>query len=204
MQQSLLSWRSRGGWRPGAGRKRTSNRVAHVSRERSHNAVFHITARAARGLPSLRNSRVVRRIEHSFRRGCTRLDFRLVHYSIQRDHVHLIVEAADSGALGRGVRALLIRVARAANGVWRRRGSVIGDRYHLRRLQSPREVRNAISYVLHNARKHLENRFGSNWIDPASSGRWFWGRATDSSAVASPLFWLLRIGWQRHGPIPVS
>jgi hypothetical protein len=152
------------------------------------------------GLPCLRSARVVRRIEESFRRGCERPDFRLVHYSLQRDHLHLIVEAADTRALGRGVRGLLIRVARAANRVWRRRGGVIADRYHHRRLPTPREVRNAIAYVLHDARKHLGS-FAEGGIDPASSGRWFWGRA-DAPAVALPRYWLLRAGWSRSGPIP--
>jgi REP element-mobilizing transposase RayT len=203
MQLDLLGWRPRGGARLGAGRKRTSARMRHVPREPLRNAVFHVTARVARGLPSLRTARVVARIEASFRRGCARADFRLVHYSIQRDHLHLIVEAADSGALGRGVRGLLIRVARAANAVWRRRGAVIADRFHHRLLATPREVRNAIDYVLHNARKHLGRPDGGDRIDPASSGRWFWKRATDSPAVALPRFWLLRAGWLRRGPIPV-
>jgi REP element-mobilizing transposase RayT len=178
--------------------------MPHVPRAPARNAVFHVTARAARGLPSLRDARIVRRIEASFRRGCSRPDFRLVHYSIQRDHVHLIVEASESGALGRGVRALLIRVTRAANKVWGRRGAVSGDRYHHRRLSSPREVRNAIGYVLHNGRKHLRESVGRGWVDPASSGRWFWGGAMDVPAVAEPRFWLARVGWWlRHGSIPL-
>jgi hypothetical protein len=118
--------------------------------------------------------------------------------------VHLIVEAADSRALGRGVRSLLIRLARAANRVWGRRGAVIGDRYHERRLSTPREVRNAIAYVLHNARKHGAGRVDPEGIDPASSGRWFWARAADTPAVARPRFWLLGIGWLRYGPIPIG
>lgn len=204
MQPSLLTWRSRGGWRPGAGRKRTSTRMPHCSRDRSRNSVFHVTARIRHGLPSLRAARVVQRIEQSFRRGCAREDFRLVHYSLQRDHVHLVVEASDTRSLGRGVRGLLIRVARAANSIWQRRGAVIGDRYHHRKLSTPREVRNAIAYVLHNARKHLANRGARDQADPASSGRWFWALGSDIPAVALPRFWLLRAGWKRHGPISLD
>jgi len=165
------------------------------------NGVFHVTARIRRGLPSLRGCRVVQRIEHTFRQGCEREDFRLVHYSLQKDHIHLVVEASDVRSLGRGVRGLLIRVARAANAIWQRRGSVIDDRYHSRLLSTPREVRNAIRYVLHNARKHLGERIGGSQPDPASSGRWFWGNGNDVPAIASPRFWLLRIGWRRHGSI---
>lgn len=203
MQIELLGWKSHGGRRLGAGRPRTSGRIPHVSREPSRNGAFHVTARLARGIPSLRNARIVRGIEEGFRRGCARGDFRLVHYSLQRDHLHLIVEAGDSKALGRGVRALLIRVARAANRVWKRRGSVVAERYHLHRLKTPREVRNAIAYVLGNDRKHLGEEFVRGRIDPASSGRWFWNRATDAPAVAEPRFWLLSVGWSRHGPLGV-
>lgn len=199
MQPSLLGWRSRGGWRPGAGRKRTSHTVPHVRREPARNGVFHVTARLRRGLPSLRSRSVVAKIEASFRRGCARDDFRLVHYSLQRDHVHLIVEAVDSRVLGRGVRGLLIRIARAANVVWRRRGAVIADRYHHHCLRTPSEVRNAIGYVLRNARKHLGELVRG--LDPASSARWFWGQAQDAPAVALPRFWLLRAGWRRGGSI---
>jgi REP element-mobilizing transposase RayT len=176
--------------------------VPHASREAPRNSVFHVTARVVRALPSLRNARIVREIEQTFRRGCSREGFRLVHYSIQRDHVHLIVEAGDTRALGRGVRGLLIRVARSANRVWRRRGAVIAERYHHHRLSSPREVRNAIAYVLNNARKHLGGSRPLTSIDPGSSGRWFWQRATDEPAVARARFWLLSTGWLRAGPLP--
>ena len=178
--------------------------MPHISRAAGRNGVYHVTARMRSGLPSLRTERVVVGIEHSFRSGCFREDFRLVHYSLQRDHLHLIVETADGRALGRGVRSLLIRVARAANAVWRRRGAVIGDRYHHRRLATPREVRNAIAYVLNNARKHLRALTAPGWIDPASSGRWFWGSSADEPAVAVPRFWLLRVGWLKRGAIPIG
>jgi len=187
--------------RAGAGWKRTSNRMPHRSRESSRNGVFHVTARIRRGLPSLRAPRVVQRIEESFRRGCAKEDFRVVHYSLQRDHLHLVVEASDTRSLGRGVRSLLIRVARAANAVWRRRGLVIDERYHHRRLSSPREVYNAIRYVLRSAHKHGSDALLSGEIDPAASGRWFWGVRDDPLAVALPRFWLLRAGWRRHGSI---
>jgi len=203
MQLSLLNWRPRGGWRPGAGRKRTSRRMPHVSRDVRRNGVFHVTARIRPGLPSLRAARVVQRVEQSFRLGCSREDFRLVHYSLQRDHLHLLVEAADGRSLGRGVRSLLIRVTRAANAIWGRRGAVIGDRYHHRRLATPHEVHNALAYVFHNAHKHL-NLTVRGWVDPASSGRWFWDLAREVPAVAPARYWLLRVGWRRHAPIGVD
>jgi hypothetical protein len=63
----------------------------------------HVTLKVRAGLPSLRQGQVVRELESVFRRGNERRRFRLVHYSIQADHAHLIVEASDRDALGRGM-----------------------------------------------------------------------------------------------------
>jgi hypothetical protein len=136
-----------------------------------------------------------------------------VHYAIQPDHVHLIVEATSREDLSAGMKSIGSRLARAVNRVFRRRGSVLADRYHLRILRTPREVRRAIAYVLLNARRHAAKRraplSASPRVDPASSGRWFdgWRPAAASRfpekrgdpAVATPHTWLLRIGWRRHG-----
>jgi hypothetical protein len=79
---------------------------------------------------------------------------------------------------------------------------VTAERYHHRQLASPREVRNAIQYVLGNAHKHLAGDRPASSVDPGSSGRWFWKRAQDPPAVAGPRFWLLAVGWLRAGAIP--
>jgi hypothetical protein len=106
------------------------------------------------------------------------------------------------------------RIARAVDRVFRRAGPVLADRYHHRVLRTPREVRNALAYVLNNFRKHgaqhsdLRRPFGPA-LDPASSGRWFtgWTRAPASPAadetapVAAARSWLRRVGWWRHGRI---
>src|SRR5262249_23284883 len=136
---------------------------------------------------------------------------RLVHFSIQSTHLHLIAEAEDRRELARGVKGLLVRSARALNRLWRRRGQVFADRYHEHVLRTPREVRAALAYVLLNARKHGLRIAG---IDPGTSGCWFDGwveprqgpesivTTTDSpceASVARARTWLLRIGWRRHG-----
>jgi REP element-mobilizing transposase RayT len=157
--------------------------------------------------------RLVREVEASFRRGCERERFRLVHYSIQTNHVHAIVEAASAHDLGRGMKSLGSRLAKAVNRVFARRGAVLADRYHAHVLRTPREVRNALAYVLLNARRHAaklgRHLSRASRIDPASSGRWFtgWrtppaqGTARDSPAVAAARTWLLHLGWRRAGLI---
>ncbi|MCE2392790.1 MAG: transposase [Proteobacteria bacterium] len=146
----------RGGPRPGAGRPPGPRpRVHHVRRpEFSPRHPAHVSLRLRSGLPSLRRRRFLRQLQPSLRRLREREDFRLVHYSVQRDHLHLIVEADSRWAFGRGMRALGQRVAHAVNRACRRRGPVLDGRYHLRVLSTPRQVRNALAYVLLNARKH--------------------------------------------------
>jgi hypothetical protein len=101
--------------------------------------------------------------------------------------------------------------ARAVNRVFQRAGAVLADRCHVHVLKIPREVRNAIAYVLLNARRHLAKAGRAlpriACIDPASSGRWFlgWRRsvapANDPPAIAPPRTWLLSVGWRRRGLI---
>jgi hypothetical protein len=133
--------------------------------------------------------------------------FRVLHFSVQADHLHLLVEADEPTGFERGVRGLAIRVAKAVNRALGRHGRVWGDRYHARLLRTPREVRNALVYVLNNFRKHVR---GARGLDPRSSARWFEGWRhrppclIDPPPVANPRTWLARVGWRRRGLIDVD
>ena len=164
---------------------------------------MHVTVRVVRGLPSLRTRRAREVLMGAFRSGCQRFGFRLVHFSVQSNHVHLIVESSGRTALMRGMKGLLVRIARRLNRLWGRKGRVIDDRYHVHVLKSPREVRHALCYVLHNARKHGVRLRDD--VDPFFSGRWFDGwrdrRVNGTSPVAGARSWLLSRGWRRSGLI---
>ncbi|HVN40942.1 MAG TPA: transposase [Myxococcota bacterium] len=132
----------------------------------------YITLRIRRDVPSLRRRALVSEMKRSFAVG-ERGDFRLVQFSIQRDHLHLLVEASDEQAISRGMKSICARVAHAVNRVFKRNGAVLLGRYHVRALRTPREVRNALAYVLLNVRKHWKQRTGSApplRLDQASSG----------------------------------
>jgi len=168
----------------------------------------HVTVTLLPGLPSLRSVALVRAVERSFAQACDRGNFRLVHYALQTMHAHLLVEATDAKALGHGMMALGARIARALNRTYARRGPVLAERFHARVLRTPREVRNAIAYVLLNARRHARRVWTALRVDPASSGRWLdgWRRKPltdrppiDPAPVTPPRSWLLAIGWHRHG-----
>ncbi len=118
-----------------------------------------------------------------------------------------MVEADEPTGFERGIRGLAVRVAKAVNRVIGRHGAVWSDRYHARLLRTPREVRNALIYVLNDWREHLARARG---LDPRSSARWFDGWRTSvaspvgSTPVAVARTWLARIGWRRHGLIDVD
>ena len=84
----------------------------------------HVTCKLRRGLPTLRRKAEYRVLRGAFAKGCERFGFRLVHYSVQGDHLHLIAEAKDRRALSRGMQGLLVRVAKGLNKLWSRKGSV--------------------------------------------------------------------------------
>jgi hypothetical protein len=157
--------------------------------------------RACSDVPSLRDERLLSVLQGALRAAST-TRFRLLVFSIQADHLHLVVEADDPTSFERGIRGLAIRVARAVNRVWHRLGSVWGDRYHARLLETPREVRRTLVYVLNNFRKHLRATVG---LDPYSSARWFdgWKDRRMSGGEPSPVVaartWLAAVGWQRSG-----
>jgi putative transposase len=209
---SLPTW---GGRRKGAGRKGAGRRAGmpHVARpEHAQRHPVHLTLRAGRGLTSLRKQVVFMELRRSISQA-SRTWFRIVHFSVQSDHVHLVVEAADRISLSRGAAGLSIRLARAANRVMARRGRVWSDRYHARAMRTPREVRHALVYVLANWRKHVQ---GAGGLDPCASGAWFDGwrapppsrarsrELDDATPVLPARTWLGSRGWRRHGLVEMS
>ncbi len=198
----------RGGVRAGAGRKPKGERalVTHTARSTlTPRDPVLVTTRLLPGLPNLRRESTLTTLRRAFAAGSDRFGFRLVEYSIQSNHLHFLVEAEDARSIARGMQGLLVRVAKALNREWERRGKVLADRFHARILHTPREVRNALVYVLQNARKHGARIRG---IDAHSSGPWFrgWRDRVVMAArpIASARSWLLSRGWQRGGLIDTS
>ena len=140
---------------------------------------------------------------------------RIIHLSIQRTHLHLIVEANDRDALSSGMQSFEISAARRINRVCKRSGRVFTDRYNAEYLTTPTQTRNALSYVLNNWRKHGDDAISPTFrIDPYSSAILFDGfadyaappRATwaipyEPLQIRPPESWLLRVGWRRTGII---
>jgi REP element-mobilizing transposase RayT len=223
VQQDLFR---NGGKRRGAGRKPNGKRAGSPHRRRPEVKPYHalhVVLRVVPAVGSLRRRNLYRALREATIVAAVRERIRIVHVSLQRTHVHLLVEAEDKLALARGMQGFQISAARNVNtalavGARRRRGKVFADRYHLEVITSPRRAHNVIGYVLSNWRHHDEDRHGlaSTWlVDPFSSAISFpdwkeledkavmWPiRATyDPLVVRRPQSWLLREGWKIHGAI---
>ncbi len=162
----------------------------------------HVTLKLARDLPSLRRDATFEVLRECF----SLAKDRLVHFSVQDDHIHLIAEAPRRRALSSAIQGLKIRLAKQLNRVWGRGGTIFPERYHLEVLRTPSEVRDALRCVFGCARRtgaRLEDE-----LDPMSSAAWFpgWkGRRgaaeplDDDAPVAAPRTKLLTEGWKEAG-----
>jgi len=174
-RQLGFRFRTWGGKRKGAGRKPSGPRAGVPHRSRPSFArplPLHVTLRVAKGVWNLRSRRSFRVLERAFLAGGDRFGARVVQFSIQGNHLHLLVEAADTRALERAIKGLSIRIARGLNALMDRSGRVLGDRYHARTLRTPSEVRRAADYIRHNFRRHAAargERLPPRWIDPYCS-----------------------------------
>jgi REP element-mobilizing transposase RayT len=188
----------RGGARDGAGRKRLPagrRRVSHGKRPRlSRHHPVHAVLRVADRVCNLRGPPFLMLLD-CFRRGCLRQGFRLVHFSVQSNHIHLLVEADDEVRLANGMQGLAIRIARQLNRITFQTGRVFADHYFAKQLKSPRQVRHALRYVFRNAEHHTSGAIG---IDSRSSERLFGGETLPPGApVTFPETWLLTLGFRR-------
>ena len=212
--------------RRGVGRKPKGERagVSHAKRaDLKARFPVHVTVKLHRGLPRLRLWSTYTALRTAFAAGSGGtaaapggVHFRLCHYAVLNDHLHFIVEAEDRAWLARGVQGLLVRVARRLNKAWRRSGEVFSDRYHDHILKTPREVRNAIRYVLGNARKHAAEGCElavPHAIDLFTSAPWFDGFVerlvvngieAELRPITVARTWLLTKGWRRHGLLSIG
>jgi REP element-mobilizing transposase RayT len=217
-QQRELDFPQHGGARRGAGRKPKGVVAGPSHAARSSTPARHpllVTQRLCAGLRSLRQRAEFEVVRGAIAEASERDGFRIVHFSVQTNHLHYICEARGAHSLTSGMRSLGVMIARRLNALWKRTGQVFAERYHARALATPNEVRQALAYVLNNARKH--GIFGDG-PDPYSSGAWFdgWSPSSETSRngardgsivsqhaepTATAETWLLRVGWRRRGLI---
>jgi REP element-mobilizing transposase RayT len=216
------------------GRRPRADRVGFVSHaareEHDSRHPVHVSMRRVKRAPSLRSERIFRAILGQLAR-VKRCGVRVAHYSVQHDHLHLIVEGEDRHDLSAQMHKLFSRIALAVNAVAIRRGRLFRDRHHREELDGPTKTRNALVYVLFNDRKHHAQNGGAvddallTELDDRSSAAWLDGwdpragpppetltrlRARDGDIEGfgaprtEPQTWLAQEGWRirtRRGAI---
>ncbi len=199
----------------GRGRPRERGSVSHSTRPGfGYGSVLHVTVKLKAGLPRLRGRKPFNAVAAAFRKFALNDGFRLVHFSVQHDHIHFLIEADSKPRLSAAMQKLCISIARRLNLLWGEGKTWIGrifkQRYHAHLLKTPTEVRNAIVYVLANAAKHHEVQPGH--ADPFSSALAFDGYEHQPRVTSAPLFDnlkdlgtartnLLAVRWRTHGLI---
>jgi REP element-mobilizing transposase RayT len=228
--EQLVLFKKRGGKRRGAGRPTNGARAGSPHKQRPYlhaRYPVHIVLRVVSAVGNLRRRRVYHAIREATLTTARRENFRIVHLSIQRTHVHLLVEADHKEALASGMQGFQISAAKHLNAAIskgrpgpRRRGPVFPDRYHAEIITSPRQARHTLSYVINNWRKHKEDRsdvtrtwaidwFSSaamfaDWAEYGHEGFLWRGPPTyDPLLVYRPRTRLLREGWKKGGG-PIS
>jgi REP element-mobilizing transposase RayT len=228
--EQMVLFKERGGKRRGAGRPPKGSRAGAPHRKRPFlhaRYPVHVSLRVVGEVGNLRRRCVYQAIREATLTTARREDFRIVQVSIQRTHVHLLVEANDKAALAMGLQGFQISAAKHLNAAIskgqpgpRRRGTVFPDRYHAEIITSPTQARHALSYVMNNWRKHQEDLAApmSSWtLDWFSSAAMFpdWAEYGDEPflwrgpptydplIVYQPRTWLLREGWKKSGTISV-
>jgi putative transposase len=207
---------NRGGVRQGAGRKKTKEfrfDPSHMRRpELSFKHPVHVMLRTLPSVPRLRQRASYEAIRATLVHFIEAADFRVVHISIQRNHLHLIVEAANKQALRRGMQRFAIRAARALNAGFDREGKVFAFRYCAKQIKRADYARNAISYVLNNWRRHGEDQrnsmmsmpfdhFSSAWAFTGWSASNRFERSDFGLPVSAPRTQLLSFDWELYGLI---
>jgi hypothetical protein len=163
----------------------------------------------ARHVWRLRSERCYRVVEAAFGRTNARGLVSITHYSVQGNHIHLLVESRDGRTLSGGIKGLEVRLARALNALMGTSGRTFGDRYHAHELTSPNATRTALAYVLKNLARH--DHAWAGFADPFSSASAFagwsttpqptWAPGTGPPPIAAPTTWLLTTGWRKRGLI---
>ena len=205
-----LEFKTWGGRRKGAGRKKTGN-VRHAKRERvDFGKPLHITKRLQKGLRGITTQNLAK--EFTIAMGLAKKKgLNVLEFAILTNHVHLIVEAKDNRALGRGMNSLWARFGRTLRKKFGGKGPVFGGRYHMKIIRSARQMRNTLEYVLLNESKH--RRIEPEYNDLSSAryfaafgkllGRRWYGQLSWDGAfprpdyLAQPRSWLAREGWRR-------
>ncbi len=213
-----LEMKGVGGWggkRKGSGRKNRTGTVNHMKRDQvGFKKPLHITLKLQDGLSNLRCDLMFENLKRCLK-SAKSLGLRVIHFSLESNHLHLFVECRDNKTLSRAMKGLGASLGKAIRKFSGGVGSVFKGRFHLHVLKTPTEVRNGMAYVLLNRAKHWKS---IAFVDPYSSGAYFtdWKKLLGSRVgpilsarrgitkalpdyLTEAKSWLAREGWRKAG-----
>lgn len=144
----------------GAGRKALHDKgIRHTERETIKKlSSLHLTIKIERNKAGLKNKTVLALLHKAIMKA-RKIGLGIIHYTLEYDHVHLLVEASDNEILGKGMQSFGICFSKGINKYKTQKGQVYKTRYHLRVLKTFREIKNVLNYIFGNAVKHRSSNF---------------------------------------------
>lgn len=128
--------------------------IRHTSREIINKPTsLHLTIKVRENKADIQNKRLLKSLHHAIKRARLK-SLRVIHYTLEYNHLHLLVEADNNKHLGQSMQALGISLAKAINKYKGVKGAVYKHRYHLRKIHTARELKNVLHYIFQNGMKH--------------------------------------------------
>lgn len=151
----------------GSGRPAIHDRgIRHISRDEIKRPTpLHLTIKIEKSKAGLKNKGILKILHHAIKKSRL-VGLKIIHYTLEFDHVHLLVEATDKVSTSKGMQSFGITFSKGINKIKNLKGRVFKTRYHYRKLNSAREIKNVLNYILGNSIKHKQS---SSIITPYNS-----------------------------------
>lgn len=114
---------------------------------------LHLTIKVQKIKADIKNKMILTMLKKAIL-NARRMGLKVIHYSLEYDHVHLLIEADNNVILGKGMQSLGVTLSKAINRTKRIKGRVYKHRYHFRKINSARELKNVMFYIFNNGVKH--------------------------------------------------
>ncbi len=141
--------------RKGAGRPALHDPgIRHTNRPHIKKpASLHLTIKVKKKKAEIKNKSVLKILKRAIL-NARKQGLRVIHFSLEYDHVHLLIEADNNLILGKGMQAFGVTLSKAINRLKKLKGGVYKHRYHFRQISSTRELKIVMNYIFTNGLKH--------------------------------------------------
>lgn len=116
-------------------------------------ASLHLTIKIAKEKSNLKNKEVLSILKRAILNS-RKMGLRVIHFTLEYDHIHLLIEAENNHLLGKGMQSFGVTLSKAINKLKKTSGQVYRHRYHFRKITSARQLKNVMNYIFRNGLKH--------------------------------------------------